>query len=227
MIKECIKSPVYSVPSPSIEKGTITEKLIELVEKVLIEFQDNFKNHLTDSEDVLTEGLSNTLSHFAKPFPFIIKSEAIQKQPKGQSRYVDIGIFLHYRDDAPFFTIEAKRLPTLPKSTREKEYVLGNDPEKPSGGIERYKLNLHGVNLHKSGMVAYIQSGTCEDWHNQINEWIAIQAACESNNQLKWDHNDLLITEKDLSSKICVLSSINKKNDNTSIKLFHFFIDLS
>ncbi len=43
----------------------------------------------------------------------------------------------------PILVLEGKRLPT-PGSGRKREYVASASGDKPSGGIQRFKLGLHG-----------------------------------------------------------------------------------
>ena len=136
---------------------------------------------------------------------------------------ITIGVFLHYKDDAPFFTLEAKRLPTFPKK-REKEYVIGDDDQKYSGGIERFKRNLHGVNLKESAMIAYVQSGDCSHWSLLINSWIQDLIDNSSNSTLQWTKSDLLKESKNRNNEYYKYHSTNTKTDGTSIVLSYNFV---
>lgn len=72
--------------------------------------------------------------------------------------------------------IEAKRLPTPQNSERdEREYVFVDHDKKykGNGGIERFKLNKHGINLPVSIMFGYVQLQDFSFWENRINEWLA------------------------------------------------------
>ncbi|MGM0504939.1 MAG: hypothetical protein ACQESQ_09995 [Bacteroidota bacterium] len=217
----------YNIPNPSFDKGKIIKKLDDFIVDTLLIFHAEFQGYTNASEEVLSEHLAKTLDYYAKPLPFIFQKEAIQSQPRGHKRNVDIGVFLHYANLNPFFTIEAKRLPTLPKS-REKEYVVGNDYKKPSGGIERFKLNLHGINLSESALVAFVQSGSLKGWYHQINEWISLLTVESNNPDLEWTNEDML---KNIcgykKAELSRFTSVNKKNNNTTIQLFHYLIDLS
>ena len=75
----------------------------------------------------------------------------------------------YYSIYQPFTVIEGKRLPA-PDPAREKEYITGG--EKRSGGIQRFKLGLHGGDHEKVMMIGYIQEGRPEKWRNFINKWI-------------------------------------------------------
>lgn len=73
-----------------------------------------------------------------------------------------------YQDDQPFLVFECKRLPADRKS-REREYVTGDNS---NGGIQRFKLGLHGATLSRAAMIAYVQRSTCSEWLDMINDWI-------------------------------------------------------
>ena len=226
MLKDTINS-ISNVPNPSFEKGSIIKKLIDFIEEVLLKFQHEFKGKIDTSEEVLNEYLGKTFNHYSKEYPFIFQPETIQKQKKGQNRKVDIGVFLHYADTNPFFTLEAKRLTTtLPKS-REKEYIIGSDPSKISGGMERFKHNIHGVNLLRSAIIGYVQRENANYWFNKVNNWINQLISGSLKSVLKWNANDLLLNYchfKD--SRLSKFLSKNIKKDGTAITLNHYFIDL-
>ena len=69
----------------------------------------------------------------------------------------------------PILVFEGKRLPA-PSRGREREYVTGGLEK--SGGIQRFKLSLHGARQNIAVLVGYVQKGTLQEWHNQINDWI-------------------------------------------------------
>ncbi len=71
----------------------------------------------------------------------------------------------------PILIVEGKRLPT-PGSGREREYVTSAIDAAPSGGVQRFKLGLHGAALSIAGIVGYVQAGTCAEWYDRINAWI-------------------------------------------------------
>lgn len=226
MLKDNHKS-VSNIPNPSIKKGTIKEKLIEFLEETLYKFQEQFKGEVNSSEENLNEQLGKTLSYFSKSQTFIFQAETKQKQPKGIDRRVDIGVFRHFADPNPFFTIEAKRLTTSIPKNREKEYILGNDHTKLSGGIERFKHNVHGVNLTDSAIIGYVQNEDSIYWYNTINNWIQELIDGKIKSSLNWISNDLLdntcgFTDLRLAKSI----SESEKTDQTKINLNHYFINL-
>jgi hypothetical protein len=218
---------VSNIPNPSIMKGTITAKLIVFLEETLFIFQEHFKGKVDESEENLNEQLGKTLTHFSKNQAFIFQAETKQKQIKGIDRRVDIGVFRHFSDHSPFFTIEAKRLTTSIPKNREKEYILGNDSTKLSGGIERFKHNVHGVNLDHSALIGYVQNENGKYWFDIINNWIQELIDCKIQSPLKWISKDLLDNTcgfKDF--RVAKSISENEKTDQTKIKLNHYFVNL-
>ncbi|CAD0010003.1 hypothetical protein [Flavobacterium chungangense] len=220
-------NPIANVPNPSIKKGTIKDKLLVFLEDTLYKFQEHFKGKVIDSEENLNEQLGKTLSYFSKSQAFIFQAETKQKQPKGIDRRVDIGVFRHFSDPTPFFTIEAKRLTTSMPSNREKEYVLGSDPTKFSGGIERFKHNVHGVNLDHSAIIGYIQNEDGKYWHYTINNWIQELIDGKMKSPLNWFSSDLLFNTCNFQDLRLVKSiSESEKTNQTKISLNHYFVDL-
>lgn len=218
---------VSNVPNPSIKKGTIKEKLIIFLEETLYKFQEHFKGKVNDSEENLNEQLGKTLSYFSKNQAFIFQAESKQKQPRGIDRRVDIGVFRHFSDPNPFFTIEAKRLTTSMPKNREKEYVLGDNLTKLSGGIERFKNNVHGVNLDHSAIIGYVQNEDGKYWYNTINSWIQELIDGTIISTLNWLSNDLLNNTCGFTdSRLVKCISESNKINQTKISLNHYFINL-
>jgi hypothetical protein len=216
-----------NVPNPSIKRGTIKEKLIEFIESTLLKFQNQFKGEVNTSEEVLNEHLDKTLNYYSKSQPFFFQSETRQKQLKGNDRKVDIGVFKHYADNYPFFTIEAKRLSNLIPKNREKEYVIGSDSTKLSGGIERFKHNVHGVNLNHSAIIGYVQNEDVKYWYTNINIWIQELIDGKILSSLKWISNDSLKNTCGLTDlRLAKFISESEKIDKSKINLNHYFVNL-
>ena len=227
MLKDHHKS-IYNIPNPSIKKGSITKKLIVFIEETLLVFQKHFKGEVDTSEEVLNEHLGKTLNYLSKSLPFIFQQGTIQKQNKGQNRKVDIGVFRHFAEIKPFFTIEAKRLTTSLPANREKEYVTGYNSTKPSGGIERFKHNVHGVDLTESALVAYVQKENSKHWFSKVNSWITELMVEEMKTLLNWNSNDLLINTCEFKDeRLTKFVSLNEKIDSAKISLNHYFLNLN
>lgn len=74
----------------------------------------------------------------------------------------------------PFLVIECKRLPTPGGKDREREYVSGfHSNGSPTGGIQRFKLSLHGSQVEVAAVVGYIEKHDSNHWHKEINQWLA------------------------------------------------------
>jgi hypothetical protein len=102
---------------------------------------------------------------------------------------IEIGARLHTIYD-PILVIEGKRLPG-PSPDRELEYVTGGN-NRTSGGIQRFKLGLHGGNLNTVAMVGYVQERPLSHWHSQINEWIAKLANGVFKDSCDWYNDEKL-----------------------------------
>ncbi|WP_143436707.1 hypothetical protein [Hymenobacter crusticola] len=214
-------------PSPSIPKGTILNSLIKFMQDTLLEFQNFYVNEMNDSEEEISQFVINFFSALSKSESFIFCKEVSQKPTKGHARRADFGVFMHHFNRSPFYTIEAKRLPP-PSKSREKEYVIGSNSKKPSGGIERYKLNLHGIGLNESAIIAYVHKNNFIFWHNQINAWIDELIQSNKTSASIWNTNDKLFILSEISpDRLCKFESTSLRKDGTSINLLHYFINIS
>jgi hypothetical protein len=89
----------------------------------------------------------------------------------------------------PFLVFEGKRLPA-PSLSREREYVTGGTEK--SGGIQRFKLALHGAQQKTAAIVGYVQTGDLEGWHSLINGWIRELASDTAAVDEKWSVDEQL-----------------------------------
>lgn len=126
-----------------------------------------------ESEIKLNPQLSKFLNIEArKIFPMI---QFNHEEPQSGTRSIDISVSLiesqTYSKYEPVLVIECKRLPA-DSSEREKEYVSGVKPNKKSGGIQRFKLGLHGAKHNLAAMIGYIQKSTSDYWLTKVNRWI-------------------------------------------------------
>ncbi|BCT55298.1 hypothetical protein [Dehalococcoides mccartyi] len=128
----------------------------------------------------------------------------------------------------PIIVLECKRLPA-PSRDRETEYVTGGT-ENQGGGIQRFKLGLHGANHDIAAMIGYLQANTPNYWFNEINKWI-IQL---SNGTLKdvcvWNTTEMLEGFKeDPNQGIATCRSIHDRNGRvqSKISIFHLWVKMS
>ena len=100
-------------------------------------------------------------------------------------------------------------------------------PKKITGGIERFKHNVHGINLKQSALVAYVQRNDKKHWFVKINEWIN-ELIGNNTNPLIWTANDLLTNNCDFNdNRLAKFTSNNRKIKDSSITLNHYFVNLN
>jgi len=102
------------------------------------------------------------------------KIGASQEHIGKASHREDIYFYLCNDNRTRLFYIEAKRLPK-PKSTDQEDYIIGKSTSgNPCGGIERFKLGIHGHPLDKSnnGLIGYIENKSINEWETFINQKI-------------------------------------------------------
>jgi hypothetical protein len=131
------------------------------------------------------------------------------------SREPDIGVPLQAQilqgNYESIFDIECKRLNS--NIPHVKQYVSGN-----TGGIERFKKNLHGTDLPNSAIIGYMENKSLDYWFSQINSWIEEQNKL---NNCFWGENEYLKIAKG-SYFHSIRNRISCKMSNV-IELFHFF----
>ena len=130
----------------------------------------------------------------------------------------DIYFYLGGDKRPRIFYTEGKRLPKF-KTPFEEEYVLGiNTSGNPSGGIERFKLGIHGESqrLKHNGLIAYIENKTVAEWEKIINKSIAFH------------YPDDTVLQKDASFTNEYTSTHNYSGGvDGYFKMYHFWIDLT
>jgi len=162
-----------------IEIDSSIKSVVEYVQTQLNVFRLKYIGETSTKEDTLNENLFIILRRNIGARPYFFKPEKIQNPKSGRSAKTDIGVLFidenikvfdrAFNENDAFFEIECKRLPT-PGSNRKKEYVIGK--LKPCGGIQRFKMSIHGKNLKNAAIIGYIQKEDAEYWNLKINEWI-------------------------------------------------------
>lgn len=121
----------------------------------------------------------------------------------------------------PSFIMEAKRLPA-PELSREKEYVYGKTRnDNPNGGIERFKLEKHGLGLKECGILGYIEKEDFNYWFTQINNWIT---ELSYHPEKDWNVNETLNFLESNASLNYYISNVNRNSG--ILKLHHFWINI-
>ena len=161
---------------------------------------------LVDAFNVI--GLTNTV----RKVKIGVQKEHEREDGKGKE---DIYFYLNDDKYTRIFYAEAKRLP-MPRYKNKEEYVTGNSTtNNPSGGIQRYKLGFHGdEHLNNTGMFAYIENKSIEEWLKIINDKILNE----------YPNDSPLI----LTNKINEYTSTHTyENHEGYFTMYHFWIDLT
>ena len=127
----------------------------------------------------------------------------------------------------PLLVLECKRLPA-PSKAREMEYVTGQ--EKKSGGIQRFKLGLHGSQVDIAVMVGYLQKDSTIYWYKKINSWISQLCSGIIKDACNWDTDELLESFKgDPSKNISRCRSIHSRieSNSTKVEIHHLWIRMN
>ncbi|MDR1882832.1 MAG: hypothetical protein LBR26_08645 [Prevotella sp.] len=141
----------------------------------------------------------------------------VQKEHERENGANREDIYFHLNDDnyTRIFYVEAKRLPKY-KSIDSEEYVTGiNTYGNPSGGIQRYKLGVHGnYNLCYNGIIAYVENKSIEEWLSVINGKITNE----------YPNDSLLIQTNFTNEYISTHAYLNQKG---TFRMHHFWINLT
>ena len=182
-----------------VELDSSITSVVEFIEIHFGEFSEKAKGEISSSEKSLNDRLCKYFNRNAGNYPFYFHHENVEDHTTGLSAQIDIAALSRseqitigdrsYNEFNPFFSIEAKRLPT-PGHKREKEYVTGTD--KPSGGIERFKSGIHGKSLKFAAIIGYIQEENANHWYLKINNWISELISSTPN---IWKEDDKLMKE--------------------------------
>jgi hypothetical protein len=125
----------------------------------------------------------------------------------------------------PILVLEGKRLPT-PGSSRAREYVASEPGVTPMGGVQRFKLSLHGASVSIAGMIGYVQKETCTHWFAKINRWFDDLA---SSAELNWSSNDRLhsfILDPGARVSRCESQHSRSSGVTPSVRLAHLWVEM-
>ena len=215
-----------------IESNTLVNKTIAFVRRRLPEWRDDPDRVEEQSEDRLNVQLCKFLEVRARTdFPMV---HFFHEEYQTGRRRVDLSALptesividaRQYAIYSPFLVLEGKRLPA-PSAGRELEYVTGSDDR--NGGIQRFKLGLHGATLPVAVMLGYIQEHTPHYWHNAINGWISGLAAGSLVDVCTWEMTELLgMLDEDVTNRIAASMSTHLRFGNAAsntIQLHHLWV---
>jgi hypothetical protein len=161
------------------------------------------------------------------------------EEPQYGNRDVDISVLPEenviieaqiYTKYDPVLVIECKRLPAR-SLDYEKEYVTGTKPNQKSGGIQRFKLGLHGAKHNFVAMIGYVQDRSASHWQGMINRWILELVNNPIGDGCVWTADETLKAfERDTSRGIYSYRSIHSRTGdivNSEIELHHLWITMN
>jgi hypothetical protein len=203
--------------------------VVEFIKTHLPQFAESVLNTGIINENGLNSRLSRFVTNFADQEIFFADRESMEDEARGNSPAADIGIYLKVDDigiDPPLITVfEGKRLTTSLESKRRQEYVIGhekNGKRIPCGGIERFKLAIHGGKLSHAGMVGYLQDGTPGSWQKKVNAWIS--DLCSQPFGPAWSEVEKLTSQITIGRVTECSSVVNRSA--SELHLVHLWIDL-
>ena len=181
---------------PASDEGPISTA-IEFVRSQLPAWSDAPRRPTGRSEKSLNSSLCDFLDTRARTGCPMVRFK--HEDPQAARHTVDIGVHgvdeltligVHdYTIFEPFMVIEAKRLPA-PSTDREREYVTG--ASRASGGIQRFKLGLHGAKVETAMMIGYVENENARHWFVIINQWISEFIGTSTADGCDWAESDLL-----------------------------------
>jgi len=219
-----------------IEKDSLVLKTVAYIWHQLPKWRDDPNRPMEQSENKLNLQLVKFLDvHARSEFPMV---RFDHEEYQYGRRTVDVAASpvepitidakLHTIYD-PILVIEGKRLPA-PSFDREKEYVSSGKDD-VSGGIQRFKLGLHGADLNTVAMIGYVQKGPLVYWYNQVNEWIAKFASGLIQDSCNWSEGDKIEPlEEDLQMGAARSRSDHSRSvrlKSKRIAIYHLWIDMN
>ncbi len=212
--------------------ASLVSRTLEFVSSELPTWRDDPTRRVEEAEEHLNAQLCKYLNVAASDrFPMVYFHH---EEKQTANRRVDIaalpkyGVIHGVTFDSiydPFLVLEGKRLPA-PSKAREREYVTGGSNK--SGGIQRFKLALHGAQQTTAAMIGYVQSGNCSDWLSGINQWIRDEANSNAEPGENWSSTEQLVDFKEeLCLRVAVSSSVHARSSSAvspEIQIRHLWV---
>ena len=216
-----------------IPAKTLAIKTLKFVEDNLAVWRDDPDRPNVDSERELNSQLCKFLNIEARRSEFSM-AHFHHEESQGGHRAVDIsanpigGEYIEgsqYTKYDPFLVMEGKRLPT-PGSDREREYTSSAEGSPPGGGIQRFKLGLHGQRLPIASMIGYVQDGDCPTWFDQVNQWVGDLATSANPLWTSNDRLDQLSYDQDSRVSRCESEHVRDLGVSPTIRLTHLWVEM-
>lgn len=218
-----------------ISQGELPRRTIQFVYDCLPAWRDDADRPNEQSEKKLNLQLCKFLDSKARnDFPMVrFDHEEYQSGRRtvdlsaSPSEAMTIDAKFHTKYD-PFLVLEGKRLPA-PVKGREMEYVTGFG--RISGGIQRFKLGLHGKAYEIVAIIGYIQKETPKFWYAEVRKWILELASGDVEDQCSWDRSEILrLFKSDDSGSISRCMSDHPRTGYGSTKridIHHLWVEMS
>jgi len=181
----------------------------------------------TENEKLLNSDLIKYLNGYARTEE--LKANFFSDELQGNFHSVDI-VACHFNKDIENFreaivVFECKRLSSVITGKRKDEYVTGHNEK--DGGIQRFKLEIHGSDYNIVGMIGYIQTGNYQEWFNKINSVIEEISIKPDENGLVWTKDEFLkMLENDSKKGKHYSNSIHSRKTKENIIIHHLWIDM-
>lgn len=216
-----------------VQPNTLELQTLRFVQEELPRWRDHADRKSELSEERLNAQLSKYLNVAAGERFAMVHFHHEEKQ--AENRRVDISA--HPRNAQfigeryctifdPILVFEGKRLPP-PRNDkkREREYVTGGDTK--SGGIQRFKLGLHGHGLETVAMVGYVQEAKPKEWHKRINRWIQDLEGTLGFDEEKWSSSEQLVQfVDDEVIGVAHAWSVHARVQAPNIRIRHLWVDM-
>ena len=214
---------------------SLADRTLDFVSAELAIWRDDPERKAEDAEEHLNSQLCKYLNVAASErFPMVLFSH---EEKQTGTRRVDIsavpksGFFvgqMYHSIYDPFLVLEGKRLPA-PGAAREREYVTGGTNK--SGGIQRFKLALHGARQTTAAIIGYVQADTFAQWLSRINLWIASEAENNTVSGEDWSLSEQLMDFREVPSlRIAASRSVHARIASAAspeIHLRHLWVTMS
>ena len=203
-------------------KGKFEPKSLKEIKKFIENNIEIFqkKYNRTTKEKGLNQQFVVCMNNQIRDEKFFFHHEYIEDTSRGDSAQVDIAIIPRESQKASF-VLEAKRLDTSLPKYRKKEYIIRDG----SGGIERFKKEIHGVGLTYVGMIGYMQTDDFDIWYAKINGWIDEEVTSATSSELTWEAKDKLLFDK----KGTLYQTYVSRHEcmTKDIDMYHIWVDLT
>ena len=196
-------------------KNPYLEIVKDIIRQGIAKEKGNLKRK--DKEDLKNQQLAEVFNIIGCRNEKMLVYAGKEHIQKGSTKKEDIYFYLDDDNRTRVFYAEGKRLPKV-RTANGEEYVCGvSTTGNPSGGIERYKLGLHGDSnkLKSNALIAYIERQTISNWKRIVNMSIAANYP-----------NDTKLSSVAGQTNEFTSSHEHLPTGNT-IEMHHFWIDIT